>query len=234
MDSRDENPSRKSDMSLFSFLSNVSLMAELVLGLLLFLSAVSWGIVFFKYYILGKEARESVSFIKAFKRSDRFSRLYDESAEFKSSTLAFLFRSAYEKVRALKDKSGSSEYSERDIDVLQRTLIQALQEETGRLESHLQFLATTANIAPFVGLFGTVWGIIHEFRDITHQASASIASVAPGIADALVTTAAGLFTAIPAVIFYNTFLQKIRKLTALGDTFTLELLNILAESRWKD
>lgn len=124
--------------------------------------------------------------------------------------------------------------SEMDLDVIHRTLLQASQEEQARLEAYLPVLATTANIAPFVGLLGTVWGIIHAFRDISHQASASIASVAPGIADALVTTAAGLFTAIPAVIFYNYFLQKIRQIQGVADTFTLEILNVVSEERWKD
>ncbi|MHB1604908.1 MAG: MotA/TolQ/ExbB proton channel family protein [Leptospirales bacterium] len=223
-------------MTLFNFLSQVSPMAEAVLGVLLFLSALSWGIVFYKFYLVSKSVRENKQFIKAFKRTDRFSKLYQEAGEYRKSTLSFIFRAGYEKVLSLKDNlmvtGGRS--SEMDLDVIHRTLIQASQEEQGRLESYLPVLATTANISPFVGLLGTVWGIIHAFRDISHQASASIASVAPGIADALVTTAAGLFTAIPAVIFYNYYLQKIRQIQSVADTFILEILNVVSEERWKD
>lgn len=223
-------------MTLFNFLSQVSPMAEAVLGTLLFMSALSWGIVFYKLYIVSRSVRENRQFVKAFKRTDRFSRLYQEAGEYKKSTLAFVFRTGYEKVQSLKDKwmvSGGRS-SEMDLDVIHRTLTQATQEEQARLESYLPVLATTANISPFVGLLGTVWGIIHAFRDISQQASASIASVAPGIADALVTTAAGLFTAIPAVIFYNYFLQKIRQIHGVADTFILEILNVVSEERWKD
>ena len=211
-------------------------MAEAVLGVLLFLSALSWGIVLYKFYIVSKSVRENKQFIKAFKRTDRFSKLYQEAGEYRKSTLAFIFRAGYEKVLTLKDKLmvTGGRGSEMDLDVIHRTLIQALQEEQGRLEGYLPVLATTANISPFIGLFGTVWGIIHAFRDISHQASASIASVAPGIADALVTTAAGLFTAIPAVIFYNYYLQKVRQMQGISDTFILEMLNVVSEERWKD
>ncbi len=211
-------------------------MAEAVLGVLLFMSALTWGIVFYKFYLVSKSIKENKQFIKAFKRTDRFSKLYQEAGEYRKSTLAFIFRAGYEKVLALKDKLmvTGGRGSEMDLDVIHRTLIQASQEEQGRLEGYLPVLATTANIAPFVGLFGTVWGIIHAFRDISHQASASIASVAPGIADALVTTAAGLFTAIPAVIFFNYYLQKIRQIQGVADTFILEILNVVSEERWKD
>ncbi|MHB1286138.1 MAG: MotA/TolQ/ExbB proton channel family protein [Leptospirales bacterium] len=211
-------------------------MAEAVLGVLLFMSALTWGIVFYKFYLVSRSVKENKQFIKAFKRTDRFSKLYQESGEYRKSTLAFIFRAGYEKVLALKDKLmvTGGRGSEMDLDVIHRTLIQASQEEQGRLEGYLPVMATTANIAPFVGLFGTVWGIIHAFRDISHQASASIASVAPGIADALVTTAAGLFTAIPAVIFYNYYLQKIRQIQSVADTFVLEILNVVSEERWKD
>ena len=223
-------------MTLFNFLSQVSPMSEAVLSVLLFLSALSWGIVFYKLYIVSRSVKENRQFVMAFKRTDRFSRLYQEAVAYRKSTLAFIFRAGYEKVQALKDKwmVAGGKSSEMDLDVIHRTLLQASQEEQARLEAYLPVLATTANIAPFVGLLGTVWGIIHAFRDISHQASASIASVAPGIADALVTTAAGLFTAIPAVIFYNYFLQKIRQIQGVADTFTLEILNVVSEERWKD
>ena len=223
-------------MTLFNFISQVSLMAEAVLAALLFLSALSWGIVLYKFYVVSKSTRENRLFVKAFKRTDRFSKLYQEAGEYRKSNLAFIFRSGFEKVMSIKDRLmvTGGKTSDMDLEVIHRTLVQATQEEQGRLESYLPVLATTANISPFVGLFGTVWGIIHAFRDISHQASASIASVAPGIADALVTTAAGLFTAIPAVIFYNYFLQKIRQMQALSDTFILEMLNVVAEERWKD
>jgi biopolymer transport protein TolQ len=223
-------------MNLFSFINQISLLAEAVLGLLLFLSSLSWGVIFYKWYLLSKTSRENKGFIRTFKRVDRFSKLYQEAGDFRRSTLAFMFRSAYEKIKGIEERAAARGEGVRDSDVeiVHRTLLQARQEELSRLESYLPILATTANISPFVGLFGTVWGIIHAFRDISHQSSVSIASVAPGIADALVTTAAGLFAAIPAVIGYNYFIQKIRGVEALAEAFNMELLNVMAEGRWKD
>ena len=147
-----------------------------------------------------------------------------------------MFRSAYEKIKGIEERAMArgEAVRESDIDIVHRSLLQARQEELTRLESYLPILATTANISPFVGLFGTVWGIIHAFRDISHQSSVSIASVAPGIADALVTTASGLFAAIPAVIAYNFFLQRIRGVESLAEAFNLEILNVMAEGRWKE
>ncbi len=223
-------------MNLFNFMNQISLLAEAVLGFLLFLSSLSWGVIFYKWYILSKTARENTGFIRIFKRVDRFSKLYQEAGDFRRSTLAFMFRTAFEKIKGIEERAQArgEGIREGDIEVVHRTLLQARQEELTRLESYLPILATTANISPFVGLFGTVWGIIHAFRDISHQSSVSIASVAPGIADALVTTAAGLFAAIPAVIAYNYFLQRIRGVEALAESFNMELLNVMAEGRWKE
>lgn len=223
-------------MNLFNFINQISLLAEIVLGFLIFLSSLSWGVIFYKWYAISKTNGENRGFVKSFKKADRFSRLYQDAGEFRRSTLAFMFRSAYEKIKGIEEKSNSrgGEIRESEIEIVHRTLLQARQEDLSRLESYLSILATTANISPFVGLFGTVWGIIHAFRDISHQSSVSIASVAPGIADALVTTAAGLFAAIPSVIAYNYFLQRIRSIESLAESFNMELLNLMAEGRWKE
>ncbi len=223
-------------MNLFNFINQISLLAEIVLGFLIFLSSLSWGVIFYKWYVLSKTNSENRGFVKSFKKVDRFSRLYQDAGDFRRSTLAFMFRSAYEKIRAIEERAASrgEGLRETDLEIVHRTLLQARQEELTRLESYLPILATTANISPFVGLFGTVWGIIHAFRDISHQSSVSIASVAPGIADALVTTAAGLFAAIPSVIAYNYFLQRIRTVESLAESFNMELLNLMAEGRWKE
>jgi len=223
-------------MNLFNFINQISLLAEIVLGFLIFLSSLSWGVIFYKWYVLSKTNSENRGFIKSFKKVDRFSRLYQDAGDFRRSTLAFMFRSAYEKIRGIEERAASrgEGLRETDLEIVHRTLLQARQEELTRLESYLPILATTANISPFVGLFGTVWGIIHAFRDISHQSSVSIASVAPGIADALVTTASGLFAAIPSVIAYNYFLQRIRTVESLAESFNMELLNLMAEGRWKE
>ena len=223
-------------MNLFNFINQISLLAEIVLGFLIFLSSLSWGVIFYKWYVLSKTNSENRGFVKSFKKVDRFSRLYQDAGDFRRSTLAFMFRSAYEKIRAIEERAASrgEGLRETDLEIVHRTLLQARQEELTRLESYLPILATTANISPFVGLFGTVWGIIHAFRDISHQSSVSIASVAPGIADALLTTAAGLFAAIPSVIAYNYFLQRIRTVESLAESFNMELLNLMAEGRWKE
>lgn len=223
-------------MNLLDFVNQISALAEAVLGFLLFLSSLSWGVIFYKWYLLSKTSRENRSFIRIFKRVDRFSKLYQEAGDYRRSTLGFMFRSAYEKIRGIEERSAArgEKIGEGDVEIVHRTLLQARQEELSRLEAYLPILATTANISPFVGLFGTVWGIIHAFRDISHQSSTSIASVAPGIADALVTTAAGLFAAIPAVIGFNYFVQKIRTIESLSESFNMELLNVMAEGRWKD
>lgn len=223
-------------MNLFNFINQISLLAEAVLGFLLFLSSLSWGVIFYKWYVIAATSRENRGFIRAFKRVDRFSKLYQDAGDFRRSTLAFMFRTAYEKIKGVEERSAErgDGVREADVEIVHRTLLQARQEELSRLESYLPILATTANISPFVGLFGTVWGIIHAFRDISHQSSVSIASVAPGIADALVTTAAGLFAAIPAVIGYNYFVQKIRGVESIAEAFNMELLNVIAEGRWKN
>lgn len=160
-----------------------------------------------------------------------------------------MFKAVYEKIKKMpesKDPSNeNSHYAEleiiqkalnksRKMEIVQNTLVQSQNLATSQMSVKLPILATTAGVSPFIGLFGTVWGIVHSFMGISHQSSASIAAVAPGIAEALITTAVGLFTAIPAVVGYNYFVQKIRSMNSLSNHFSMEIRNYLLEGNWKD
>jgi biopolymer transport protein TolQ len=157
-----------------------------------------------------------------------------------NSPLAEIFRSGYLELQQMQQQDAGADGDPRTSDAsttpslnlyglgaIKRALDQATTAELTRLEKNLGFLATTGSIAPFIGLFGTVWGIMNSFRDIGRQGSANLATVAPGIAEALIATAFGLLAAIPAVVLYNYFLGRIKMLTAEMDNFSSELLNII-------
>jgi len=206
-----------------------SLVVQLVLYLLVFFSIISWGIIFFKLKQVHNAKQQSVKFIEMFWERRNLSTIHDASQDLKVSPVAQVFRAGYEEIvrvsRTKKESPGSEGFSTElsGIDNVVRAMKRATSMEITKLEKSLTFLATTASTAPFVGLFGTVWGIIDAFSGLGAAGSASLRAVAPGISEALVTTAAGLFTAIPAVIFYNSFLGDIRDLAQRLDTFALEV-----------
>jgi biopolymer transport protein TolQ len=204
-----------------------------VLGVLLIFSAVSWGIVVFKYLQLSRAARHTTAFLEVFRKSSRFSEVQAASGGLANSPLVGLFQSGYAELNAQlrtpaepKPDGTASRPTLRSLDAVDRALLRATTAEVAKLEYRVPFLATTASITPYIGLFGTVWGIMASFQNIAAQGSSSLGVVAPGIAEALIATAAGLFAAIPAVYFYNDLTSRVKKTANEMDDFSMEFLTI--------
>lgn len=188
-----------------------------VLIILLFFSVVSWAIIFFKHRYFSKANKENDQFLKAYRAGRDPKGLYQVTRVFTISPIANIFRAVYAD-EGNKDKSETKRLLRR---------YEAL--ETAKLEKYLSFLATTGSTTPFIGLFGTVWGIMNSFRNIGASGAASLAVVAPGIAESLIATAAGLAAAIPAVIAYNYYLSMARRMIVEIEDFSEELLDFFTK-----
>jgi biopolymer transport protein TolQ len=215
-----------------ALLLGAGLVVKLVLILLLFFSVVSWAIILFKLFQVHRANRESVRFMDFFWKSKRFDTIASQVDRFANSPLTVLFNEGYGELKKVVEVDGTSEGSALSTDLggienVSRALRRATNSEITRLEKYLTFLATTGSTSPFIGLFGTVWGIMTAFEGIGKTGSASLAVVAPGIAEALIATAIGLVAAIPAVMAYNHFQNKIRVLIKEMDSFSTEFLNIV-------
>jgi biopolymer transport protein TolQ len=207
-------------------------MARFVLALLLVFSLVSWAIILYKGIALHRAHAQSETFLDVFRKSSKFSEVNSVCPQLRASPLVGVFQAGYLEVNqqvrgAGAPAAGGQRPTVRSLESLSRSLARAATVEATRLERRLSFLATTASVTPFVGLFGTVWGIMDAFREIGRMGSANLAVVAPGISEALITTAMGLFAAIPAAVFYNFFSSRVRVLSAKMDDFALEFLNIV-------
>jgi len=209
--------------------------AKVVLLLLLGFSVVSWGIIIHKLWYLRRVQRQTATFRDVFRRSTKFSEVQAVCRTFEQSPLVGIFQAGYAELntqlkQAAQEMSGPGAAAGRptlkSLPAVDRALLRAAAVEVTKLERRLPLLATTASITPFIGLFGTVWGIMTSFQRIASVGSTSLGVVAPGIAEALIATAAGLFAAIPAVYFYNHFVAEVKDLTAAMDDFALEFLNI--------
>jgi biopolymer transport protein TolQ len=205
-------------------------MVRLVLLILIGFSIGCWGIALGKSIEMRRARRQSSRFHKIFWEARNLTAIQTASVDMKDSPVAQMFRAGNQELqRVSKARRGSPEKEEEDfggIENVQRALQRARTEEVTKLERGLTFLATTASTAPFIGLFGTVWGIMTAFRGLSTTTSSSIQAVAPGIAEALIATAVGLAAAIPAVVMYNRFARQVRVLSAEMDTFGSEFLNI--------
>ena len=208
-------------------LAATGLVAQLVLVALLIFSIISWAIIIKKYRGFKRARLASSEFLNVFRQSKKLSDIKTAAPAHHDSPLVDVFLNGYREIE------GQVYYSEnpgkpriRSLTSVERALQIAASAQLTQREQWLSFLATTGGIAPFIGLFGTVWGIIDAFHGLSQATTASLHSVAPGISEALVTTAAGLFAAIPAVIAYNYFLQRIKEFGTLMDDFTLEFLNM--------
>lgn len=200
---------------------------KLVLAVLVYFSVVSWAIIFYKFLVVQRAARDSERFLSFFWTKKRLDVVSQSIGDFPHSPLAVLFREGYQELLR-GQKGGDDDTGDfRAADNVARALRRATTSETQRLERYLTFLATTGSTAPFIGLFGTVWGIMDSFRGIGATGSASLAVVAPGISEALVATAIGLVAAIPAVMGYNHFANKVNVLTGEMDNFSQEFINIV-------
>jgi biopolymer transport protein TolQ len=232
------------DSSILGMVADAGIVVQFVLLLLLFFSVTSWAITFLKYRELGRIRKENNHFFDLFARTTKISDLFSESKTFKSSTVAEVFRVGYAELitmtktkaaKVLNVDEGSALQTDRELLILvERVLGRTCSAETSKMERTLGFLATTGNICPFIGLFGTVWGIMETFKEIGARGSATLAVVAPGISEALVATAAGLAAAIPAVIFYNYFLNRIRETSLETENFAIDLLNLIERYYSKD
>jgi biopolymer transport protein TolQ len=216
----------KSDLSFIYLIADASLTVQLVLLVLLLASLLSWALIFRKWRVLMTARRAAEIF------EDRFWSGGDVTALFKNlharrenlSGLERIFEAGFSEFARLHKQAGSPE---RILEVAQRSMRIALSRETNAVESHLSFLATVGSTSPYVGLFGTVWGIMNSFRALSNVQQATLAMVAPGIAEALVATAMGLFAAIPAVIAYNRFSSDVERLLSVYDNFMEEFATLL-------
>jgi biopolymer transport protein TolQ len=196
-------------------------------------SIASWAIILFKTFSYRAVARQTATFLDVFRRSQKFSDVQAICPSLPASPLVGVFQAGYAEITAqfrLTGQGSPASPSTRPIlkslEAVDRALIRAATAEVNKLERRLTFLATTASVAPFIGLFGTVVGITLAFQQIGATGSTNLAVVGPGISEALIATAAGLFAAIPAVVFYNHFVHRVKDFSAAMDDFSLEFLNI--------
>ena len=227
-------------------------MVKFVLLVLFLFSFISWTIIFMKFRLLKRAVSQTDDFLSLFWENRDMKRIYTESERMGSSPVASLFRAGYAELsRIRKAQAGPGVVQARDgmegetttagkppnresmavqralMDNLERSLRKATIDQHNKLEKALSFLATTGNTTPFIGLFGTVWGIMESFRNIGMKGSANLAVVAPGISEALIATAAGLAAAIPAVVAYNYFSQRVSSLNSEMDIFTTDFLSMV-------
>jgi biopolymer transport protein TolQ len=210
--------------------------SQFVLAILVIFSIVSWGIILYKLWTFNRIQSQSTRFLEIFRRSAKFSEVQAVCQSLNDSPLVGIFLSGYAELNLqLRQATGAANSATapasrpmlKSLVSVDRALMRASNVETNKLEKHITFLATTAAVTPFIGLFGTVLGIISAFQGIGAQGSTSLDVVAPGIADALIATAAGLAAAIPAVYFYNLLTQRVKGLASEMDDFSLEFLNIV-------
>lgn len=213
-------------ISLVSLVINASLVVQLVMAGLLLTSLLSWALIFNKIFVLKGARRDSEDFERMFWSGNDLNRLYEDSSRRQTQVgLERIFRSGFAEFLKLRGRSGT-ELSD-IMDGSRRAMRAAAQRELDTLDRHTSFLATVGSVSPYVGLFGTVWGIMHAFIGLSNTGQATLSTVAPGIAEALVATAIGLFAAIPAVVAYNRFATDVDRLATRFDTFMEEFSNIL-------
>jgi len=204
---------------------NAGPVAKFVLAVLALFSVVSWALIVEKWWQLRRVRSQTLGFLKVFREGRRSAGLQGVAKKFRDSPLAQLYAAAYQE-SADPDDPDDEIIGER-LNAAQRAMRRTAGLEIAQLERYLPFLATTASATPFIGLFGTVWGIMNAFEEIGRQSSASLAVVAPGISEALITTAVGLAAAIPGAMFFNFYSSRIKVLTATMDDFAMEFLNIV-------
>ena len=217
----------KSDLSILSLVLNASLLVQLVMLLLLSISLASWTTIFRKWLHIRRSRKETEQFETDFWRDRDLTTLYQQvrDARREHGPLARIFESGM--AEFLKNRQQKAVDSHATLDGARRSMRAAYQREMDRLEAGIAFLASAGSVSPYIGLFGTVWGIMNAFRGLSNVQQATLAAVAPGIAEALVAPAIGLFAAIPAVVAYNRFSHDIDRLSTRFDTFVDEFLNIL-------
>jgi biopolymer transport protein TolQ len=220
-------PTPDSAQGILSLVLNAGPVGKLVLGLLVLFSIVSWALIVDKVWQFRRLRRQTLNFLKVFREGRRATVVFGAAKQLRDSPLAQLYTAAYAEASAEGAEDTDEGMSAARLEAVDRALRRAAGLEIARMERYLPFLATTASACPFIGLFGTVWGVMAAFHGIGAQGSASLAVVAPGISEALIATAAGLGAAIPAVIGYNYFVNRVKHWATEMDGFSLDLLNVL-------
>lgn len=215
------------DLSLLSLLTNASVLVQLVLVILLAMSMISWWFIFRKMFVVREALRRTEEFERSFWSGADLGTLYQAAASNRANagSLEHIFESGFREFVKLRKQHGIN--LSVLMDGTRRAMRATYQREMDHLESHLSFLATVGSVSPYIGLFGTVWGIMNAFRGLANVGQATLAHVAPGIAEALVATAMGLFAAIPAVVAFNHYVRHIERLSTRYDSFMEEFSNIL-------
>lgn len=220
-------------IDIVTLVMNASLVVKIVMAILLLFSAASWAIIVFKTRHLRQARKQNAIFLAVFRKSARFSEVQASCASLPSSPLVGLFQSGYAELTAQmrtqaehRPAEGAGRPTLRSLEAVDRALLRASTTEIARLEHRIAFLATTASITPYIGLFGTVWGIMTAFQAIAGAGSTSLGVVGPPIAEALLATALGLFAAIPAVYFYNHLTSHVKAFANEMEDFSLEFLTI--------
>ena len=215
------------DMEIWTLIANASIVVKAVMVLLLAVSFMSWMFIFRKLITIRRAREQTESFEREFWSGNDLSLLYQGSVNNRHSigSLERIFEAGFREFTKLRGQRGTDPSVM--VDGARRAMRATYQREMDHLESHLAFLASTGSVSPYVGLFGTVWGIMHAFRSLSNVQQATLAQVAPGIAEALVATAIGLFAAIPAVVAYNRYSHDIDRLAIRFESFMEEFSNVL-------
>jgi biopolymer transport protein TolQ len=220
-------------LNIFSLLKDADHLVQVVLLILLAFSAAAWGIIVYKRRQFHRSRQQTRAFLELFRKSTRFAEVHGACEKLSASPLVGLFLAGYAEINAQLRAVGDAKPDVpaprpilKSLDALDRALIRASTVEVAKLEHRVPFLATTASITPYIGLFGTVWGILTSFMRIASAGATSLGVVAPGIAEALIATAAGLFAAIPAVYFYNDLTSQVKAAVNEMEDFSMEFLTI--------
>jgi len=213
-------------MNFFQLILHASPVIKFVLLVLLFFSVFSWAVIFFKRKMIRTASAQSKLFLSVFRKSGNLTEVSEAAQKYRSSPLATLFQNGFKELKYMKKNKGELSLSPNNMETINRALVKGSNREIARLENMMNFLATTGSVTPFIGLFGTVWGIMDSFQEIGLTNTVGLNTVAPGIAEALIATALGLFAAIPAVIAYNYFLHRIKEHIVEMEDFQIEFLSI--------
>jgi len=216
------------DLSILAMMANASVVVQLVLLLLIVVSFMSWYFIFLKVFTIHRAESKTEQFERDFWSGSDLAAMYQSAMNHRHSTgsLERIFEAGFREFAKLRGQRGAADPSVM-VDGARRAMRATYQREMDRLESNLAFLASVGSVSPYVGLLGTVWGIMHAFRGLANVVQATLAAVAPGIAEALVATAIGLFAAIPAVVAYNRFSHDVDRLAVRFESFMEEFSNIL-------
>ncbi|MDE0118826.1 MAG: protein TolQ [Bdellovibrionales bacterium] len=216
-------------------LRSASLVVQLTMILLVLMSIVSWSVILSKWYLFKNNKIHNIPLEDIFFKASSMDEIFDLSKSYPKSSLVTIFRAGYSELKKIISSKSTSQSNNllSGMDNLQRALNKAVSNQISYMERRLPFLATTGSVSPFIGLFGTVFGIMHSFQKIGIMGSANLAVVAPGISEALIATGFGLFVAIPAAVFYNHFINELKKAELEFNNFVTDFLNISKRNFFK-